>query len=126
MNILAAKCAERVGARAVRFAGDMLIVELTDGREVSLPLKRIDWLDWLAKATPKQKANWSLEPLGYAVYWEDFDDGFEVERVLSLQPLAPLLSAMNGNHARKKKRAESLTTKKPSRQLKLAKPKHSR
>lgn len=88
MNTLGDNGAKPVGARNVRFAGDMLIITLTDGRELCLPMSQIEWLHWLAKATPKQRANWSLEPFGYAIYWEDFDDGFEIEHALSLQPLA--------------------------------------
>ncbi len=37
-----------------------------------------DWLQWLAKATPEQRNNWSLEPRGSAIYWDDLDDGIEV------------------------------------------------
>lgn len=78
---------EQVGARSVRFAGNMLHVSLTDGREIALPLEQTEWLRWLAQATPEQRAHWSLEPGGYAIYWEDLDDGFEVVHALSLQPV---------------------------------------
>jgi len=46
------------------------------------------WLKWLAQATPKQRANWSLEPGGYAIYWPDLDDGIEVCHLLDTQPIA--------------------------------------
>ena len=49
---------------------------------------RIEWLRWLYEATPEQCANWSLEPGGYAVYWDDLDDGVEVCHLLALEPLA--------------------------------------
>lgn len=78
---------ELVQARGVRFMGDILVLELSDGREVSLPMTKIQWLDWLAKATPEQRVKWRIQPQGFAVYWEDLDDGFEVEHALSLQPL---------------------------------------
>ena len=78
---------EQVAATSVRFAGEVLYVSLSDGREVSLPLDRIEWLAWLAEATPEQKANWTLEPGGYAIYWEDLDDGLEVCHILGMQPL---------------------------------------
>lgn len=32
--------------------------------------------------------NGSLEPDGYAIYWEDLDDGIEVCHILAVQPLA--------------------------------------
>ncbi len=76
-----------VEVQNVHFDGDMLFIELSDGRQVGLPFKKIKWLDWLAQATPEQRAKWSIEPYGYAVWWEELDDGFEVKHVLSLQPL---------------------------------------
>lgn len=77
-----------VSALEVRFVGDVLHVSLSDGREVSVPMDRVAWLDWLLKATPEQRANWSLEPGGFAIYWEDLDDGVEVAHLLGLQPLS--------------------------------------
>jgi hypothetical protein len=79
---------ELVMATDVKFEGKMLHVSLSDGRRVSLPFDTISWLSWLAVATPEQRANWSIEPGGYAVYWEDLDDGFEVMHLLNVQPLA--------------------------------------
>jgi hypothetical protein len=79
---------EQVAATKVRFEGNILYISLSDGREISLPLDRIEWLEWLAQATPEQRANWSLEPGGYAVYWEDLDDGIEVCHILAMEPLA--------------------------------------
>jgi len=78
---------EQVAATKVRFEGDILYISLSDGREISLPIDRIDWLKWLAKATPEQRANWSLEPGGYAIYWEDLDDGIEVCHILTTELL---------------------------------------
>jgi Protein of unknown function (DUF2442) len=76
-----------VGAVGVRFEGDMLHVMLTDGRDIGVPLDRISWLEWLLRASPDQRERWSLEPRGFAVYWEELDDGVEVEHLLALQPL---------------------------------------
>lgn len=78
---------EQVAATKVRFQVNTLYVTLNDGREISLPIDRIEWLAWLASATPEQRANWSLEPGGYAIYWEDLDDGIEVCHLLTMQPL---------------------------------------
>ena len=70
-------------AIGIRFTGDVLRVQLSDRREISLPLNRVPWLKWLANATPKQRAKWSLEPGGFAIYWEDLDDGIEVCHLVS-------------------------------------------
>jgi len=77
----------QVQAKSVRFEGNVLHVLLSDGREVSLPIDQLEWLKWLANAAPEQRAKWTIEPKGFAVYWEDLDDGFEIEHLLSLQPL---------------------------------------
>ncbi len=88
MSTLIAKQAGAVSAEDVRFSGERLIVELSDGRELSVPYKKIPWLHWLAKATPKQRAGWSLEPGGYAIYWEQLDDGIEICHLLAMESLA--------------------------------------
>jgi hypothetical protein len=87
MNTLTAKTTESVRAESVRFAGNVMRVALDDGREISLPLNEVPWLKWLAKATPKQRANWTIEPGGFAIYWPDLDDGIEVCHLLESTPL---------------------------------------
>ena len=66
----------------VSFIKNTLYILLNDGREIAVPLKKIKWLDWLSKATPEQRENWGLEPGGFAIYWEDLDDGIEVSHLL--------------------------------------------
>jgi hypothetical protein len=78
---------EEVEARSVRFEGEMLFIELSDGRQLGLPYTKITWLDWLAQATVEQRLNWSIEPYGYAIWWDDLDDGIEVVHALSQHPL---------------------------------------
>lgn len=88
MPTLANSVMEQVGATGVQFSGNMLNISLSDGREISFPMERVEWLDWLVKATPEQRAKWTIEPGGYAIYWEELDDGIEVCHLLELQPLA--------------------------------------
>lgn len=87
MSTSPVKTTEQVVATDVQFEGNILTIALNDGRELRLHLDRIEWLQWLANATPEQRANWSLEPGGFAVYWEDLDDGIEICHLLGLQPL---------------------------------------
>ena len=75
----------RVRAKSARVTANTLHVRLDDGREVSVPFIKAPWLQWLAKATPKQRANWALEPGGFAVYWPDLDNGVEVRHLLDSQ-----------------------------------------
>lgn len=79
---------EHVAATSARIENEVLYVSLADGREISVPLARVEWLQWLRRATPEQQVRWSLEPGGYAIYWDDLDDGVEVEHLLSTQALA--------------------------------------
>lgn len=78
----------QVGATGARFDGDMLYVALSDGREIGIPLRQVEWLRWLADATPQQRSRWSIEPGGFALYWEELDDGIEVGHLLGPEPLA--------------------------------------
>jgi hypothetical protein len=58
-------------------------MHLSDGRRLSLPIDSISWPDWLASATPEQRAGWTIEPGGCAIYWDELDDGIEIEHVLA-------------------------------------------
>jgi hypothetical protein len=78
----------QVQAKSVRFEENTIYILLSDGREIGLPINQMDWLKWLANATPEQRAKWTIEPNGFAIYWEELDDGLEIEHLLSLQPLA--------------------------------------
>jgi hypothetical protein len=77
----------QVQAKNVRFDKNLLHIALSDGREISLRFDQLTWLKWLAKATPEQRAEWTIEPGGFAIYWDKLDDGIEIEHLLSLQPL---------------------------------------
>jgi hypothetical protein len=95
MNTLNAKTTASVHAKSVRITANTLQVRLDDGREINLPFREISWLKWLAKATPKQRANWTLEPGGFAIYWPDLDDGVEVCHLLDSQPISRAGEAKN-------------------------------
>lgn len=88
MTTLTDKIPAKVQARSARFLDDVLYIRLSDGREVSLPLRKVPWLQWLLRATPEQRAKWTIEPHGMAIYWEDLDDGIEVCHLLAPEPVA--------------------------------------
>lgn len=75
-----------VQAVGARFTKTMLFVALNDGREIGLPLTH-KWVTWLANATPEERDAWSIEPGGFAVYWEDLDNGLEVVHLLEHQAI---------------------------------------
>ena len=58
-------------AADVRVSDTRLIVGLTDGREISVPLSECAEL---AAATPEQRANWVITSRGTAIYWPDIDE----------------------------------------------------
>jgi hypothetical protein len=65
-------------AKSVRFADGKLCVLLEDGREIGIPIAQFPWL---ARATATQRRHWHIEPRGFAIYWDDLDDGIEVEHL---------------------------------------------
>ncbi len=66
-------------ATKVRFVDSMLYTSLSDGREIGVPISRFRWL---ANATPNQRAKWHIEPHGIAIYWDELDDGIEVDHLM--------------------------------------------
>lgn len=88
MSTLTGKSPQQVRANGVRFEGQVLHVTLNDGREIAAPLDKVPWLNWLRNATPAQRNQWSIEPGGYAIYWEALDDGIEVCHLLDTHPVA--------------------------------------
>lgn len=74
-------------AVAVDVTETRIRVQLSDGRVVEIGLDR-PWLHWLRDATDAQRRRWRLEPGGFAIYWDELDDGVEVRHLLSLAPVA--------------------------------------
>ena len=78
---------ERV--KNVRCTDDLLVVDLLDGRTISVPLT---WYPKLLAATPKQRANWKVVGGGFGIHWPDLDEDLSSEGLLSGMP-APRASA---------------------------------
>lgn len=81
MNTLSNVSPTAVLALNVRFADDTLIVSLSDGREVSVPL---EWFPRLRDASPKQRNNWRLIAKGIGIHWEDVDEDIAVSTLLRM------------------------------------------
>ncbi len=88
MLISADKEMQLVRATNVKFHDNFMSVALSDNREITIRIDNINWLKWLAAATPSQREKWILEPGGYAIYWDELDDGVEVCHLLSLDSLS--------------------------------------
>ena len=63
----------------VRFGGDMLNVQLSDGREIRVPL---EWFPKLRDATKEQQGNWRLIGKGIGIHWVELDEDLSVAGLL--------------------------------------------
>lgn len=59
---------------------DEMMVELADGRRISVPLA---WYPRLTYATPAERQNWQLLGNGYAIEFPDLDEQIGVEGLLA-------------------------------------------
>jgi hypothetical protein len=66
-------------ATDVSMSEDQLGVELTDGREIAVPLV---WFPRLWDATPAQRAHWRLIGRGEGIHWPDVDEDISVAGLL--------------------------------------------
>ena len=66
-------------AQTVRFTEDDLIVNLVDGRKISVPLI---WFPKLASATREQLKNYEILGDGEGIHWLDIDEDLSVEGLL--------------------------------------------
>jgi hypothetical protein len=74
---------EPAKARHVRVSDIALIVELGDGRSVSVP---ISWYPRLAEARPSERRKWELVGPGIGIHWPDLDEDISVEGLLLGRP----------------------------------------
>jgi hypothetical protein len=74
-----------VAARAVRVTSEALVVELRDGRAVSVPLS---WYQRLAEGTPAERRHWQLIGPGVGIHWPALDEDISVDGLLRGVPSA--------------------------------------
>src|SRR5438067_8637041 len=67
-------------ARGVTASEEALIVDLADGRTITVPLA---WFPRLAHGTPAERANWRLIGGGVGIHWPDLDEDISVESLLA-------------------------------------------
>ena len=87
-------------ASFVSVTDDKLIVDLADGRSISVPLV---WYPRLMYASPAERQNCQLLGDGYAIEWTDIDEHIGIEGLLagrrsgeSQKSLERWLSTRNG------------------------------
>jgi len=67
-------------ATHVSCTDDVLTVQLSDGRTISVPLA---WYPRLLHGTPGERANWELIGTGDGIHWPDLDEDLSVEGLLA-------------------------------------------
>ena len=70
---------ETAAAKRVRVTEHALVVELRDGRSVSVP---IEWYPRLAEGRPSERRRWELIGPGIGIHWPDLDEDISVEGLL--------------------------------------------
>ncbi len=74
----------------VHFGPETLVVDLADGRSVSVPLA---WYPRLLGASHAERANWSLSAGGYGIHWPELDEDLSSEGILAGAPAPRTLTA---------------------------------
>ena len=69
-----------VRAEDVTITSDALVVELSDGRSISVPLA---WYPRLLHDTPEERSQWRLIGGGTGIHWPDLDEDISVENLLA-------------------------------------------
>src|SRR5438067_9521821 len=72
--------AREARAQGVSLTDDSLVVELIDGRTISVPLT---WYPRLAHGTREERARWRLIGNGEGIHWPDLDEDISVEGLLA-------------------------------------------
>jgi hypothetical protein len=67
----------------VQVTEDALIVELVDGRTVSVPLA---WYPRLVHSTHAERATWRLIGNGEGIHWPEIDEDISVDNILRGMP----------------------------------------
>jgi hypothetical protein len=78
-------------AQQVTVTEEALIVDLVDGRTVSVPLP---WYPRLVRGTPAERANWRLIGRGEGVHWPDLDEDISIAGLLAGRPSGETQSSL--------------------------------
>src|SRR3989304_3843636 len=85
--------ATETAAKSARVTARALIVELQDGRTVSVPLQ---WYPRLAHGSPSERQQWELIGPGIGIHWPALDEDISVDGLLQGQPPGDTEEAVGG------------------------------
>ena len=75
MNVASAEQARLPAILSITFSDDYMLVNLSDGRVISIPLA---WYPALAEAPGEKLENYEISPSGYGVHWPELDEDLSV------------------------------------------------
>jgi hypothetical protein len=81
MNTLAIEM--KASIQDVELTEDSLVVDLADGRTVSVP---IAWYPRLMHGTREERSHWRIIGKGEGIHWPDVDEDISVENILLGKP----------------------------------------
>ncbi len=93
---------ETAAAKNVRVTDRALVVELRDGRVVSVPLA---WYPRLAEGSPGERRRWELLGPGIGIHWPDLDEDISVEGLLQGLPSGESNASLKAWRATRKRPA---------------------
>jgi len=71
---------KNTAAKGVMVGEDNLVVELSDGRTITVP---VAWFPRLLHGTPSERSNWRLIGSGEGIHWPDLDEDISVASLLA-------------------------------------------
>jgi hypothetical protein len=89
-------------AKTVRVTSEALIVELRDGRTLSVPLK---WYPRLAEGSPAERRQWQLIGPGIGIHWPALDEDISIEGLLRGLPSGESAASLDRWRATRKRAA---------------------
>ena len=93
---------ETAAAQNVRVTDHTLIVELRDGRVMSVPLA---WYPRLAEGSPRERRRWELLGPGIGIHWPDLDEDISIEGLLQGLPSGESATSLDRWRASRKRPA---------------------
>jgi len=72
--------ADALLAQAVSVTEDSIVVDLSDGRTLTVPLA---WYPRLLHGTPEERSNWRLIGRGDGIHWPELDEDISVRGLLA-------------------------------------------
>jgi hypothetical protein len=103
---------ETATARNVRVTDRALVVELRDGRVVSVPL---EWYPRLAEGSPTERRRWELIGTGIGIHWPDLDEDISVDGLLQGLPSGESPTSLERWRASRKRPANKRMQPTPGR-----------